>query len=427
MSDITKKEPDASLEEKDRRFRDALLPRLSLLLSVFAILISVLAVVSKEAGGVAKLISDIRLDGGVQKVINICNALTAFIAFVAIAALGPSPFNIRNVAKFKSLMESEFEGDDLLIDIGNIKNRVEKLVNQYRLHMILFAFSFVLLYVVILFAPEPLDREHINFLPIAINVLNFLGALFVYLGFNVLHNKTLEAEKVPMGTPGGPDKNKPQYLNYNPSLYWGFPILVFVFYITVFIVSALAYKAGQPIADAQSPEAKQAFEVSVEHFLNRFDLLAGLANGLAMSLLFGKYVSIEQSLKNTALYENVLENIFYPFFKTPYKAIVSFGIIFVLPTYALAQPLFGSLRIDVFGDAHRFQTIVYAICLFGKVIFFHLTYLLISKKLLHLYLYGLVSEVGNFKELGDCFADKKEMGPGAPKAALLSEAALAED
>jgi hypothetical protein len=157
-------------------------------------------------------------------------------------------------------------------------------------------------------------------------------------------------------------------------------------------------------------------------------LVAGLANGLAMSLLFGKYVSIEHSLSNTPLFKYVFENIFYPFSRKPYKAIVSFGIIFVLPTYALAQPLFGSLRITVFGDPHRFQTIVYAICLVGKIIFFHLTYLLISKKLLHLYLYGLVAEVGNFKELEACFVeDKKEIGAGVSATALLSEQALAED
>jgi hypothetical protein len=427
MSNIIQKEANTALEEKDRRFKETWLPRLTLLLSIISLIFTSLLLIDKEVGSIGIAVARFRQGGGIQKIINYGNVLTAVIAFIFIARQTPTFFNIQNVTKFKSLAELELEGDDLLVHLGNVKNRVEKLVNQYRFHMILFAFSFVLLYGVILSAGE-YDRTHISFNPIATNILNFLGAIFVYLGFSVLHNKTLEAEKVPIGTPDSLYINKPHYLNYNSSLYWGGAVLILISYISVFIVRALAYQAQQPYWEAQSAEAAKAFGRSVEHFLNRFDLIAGLANGLAMSLLFGKYVSIEQSLSNTASFKKVFENIFYPFSRKPYKAIVSFGIIFVLPTYALAQPLFGSLRIDVFGDSHRFQTIVYAICLAGKIIFFHLTYLLISKKLLHIYLYGLVAEVGNFKELETCFVtDKKELGAGVSSTAILSEQALAED
>jgi hypothetical protein len=227
-----------------------------------------------------------------------------------------------------------------------------------------------------------------------------LGALFVQLGFSVLYNKTLEAQE-------GPSKNlaadndqysleTTQILTYNSSLYWAIPLMFFVLYALIFVSLSVSYLG---ITDV----------TAVTHFLNIFDLLAGLANGLAMSLLFGRYVSIEQSIGNTSRFKTVFENIFYPFSSITYKALVSLGIIFILPIYALAQPLFGSLKIDAFGDAENFQTIVYGICLIGKICFFHLTYILISKRLLHLYLYGLASEVGNFRELENCFDPKPQV------------------
>jgi hypothetical protein len=141
-------------------------------------------------------------------------------------------------------------------------------------------------------------------------------------------------------------------------------------------------------------------------FLNRFDLIAGSINGLAMFLLFGRYVSLEQSLRGTNLFKDAFRDLFkpLPLFESEksYTKIVSFGIIFLLPIYALAQPQFGALEIPLYGEPKIFQTTVYGICLVGKICFFHLTYLLISKGLLHLYLYGLVSKVGNFRKLEKC-------------------------
>jgi hypothetical protein len=81
------------------------------------------------------------------------------------------------------------------------------------------------------------------------------------------------------------------------------------------------------------------------------------------------------------------------------------GIVFILPIYALAQPLFGNLQLTEFGDAKVFQTGVFGICLIGKICFFHLSYLLIGQRLLHLYLYGMASNVGNFRELESCFGE----------------------
>lgn len=390
MEETIEKKADDVFEEKDRRFRSTWQPRLTLMTSLVAIIISVFALISKEAGSIGLFLESIYNKD--KFIINICNVIVSLIAFIFIAKQKPTVFNIQNITKFKSLAELELNDNDLQIYVGNLKNRVEKLVNQFRFHMVLFAFSLILTYGVILLTSDN-ERERNGYFRITTNLLNLLGALFIQLGFSVLYNKTLEAEKAPTKATGGHNNpNKQQYLNYNSSLYWGVPLLFFVLYAALFISLAVSYGG--------------IYRREVEVFLNRFDLLAGLANGLTMILLFGRYVSIEQSLGHTKLFKAVFENIFYPFSGIPYKTLVSFGIIFILPIYALAQPLFGSLKINAFGDANNFQTMVYGICLIGKICFFHLTYLLITKKLLHLYLYGLVSEIGNFKELEDCFDTK---------------------
>ncbi len=88
-----------------------------------------------------------------------------------------------------------------------------------------------------------------------------------------------------------------QILTYNSSLYWGIPLMLVVLYALVFVSLSVSYKGLNDGA-------------AVTRFLNIFDLLAGSANGLAMSLLFGRYVSVEQSIGHTRRFKTVFENIF---------------------------------------------------------------------------------------------------------------------
>lgn len=409
FSDKTSYQDIDVLEEKDRRFRETLQPRLTLILSIAALIVSAFAILSNENRGISNLLKSIFEHS--ELIIIIANLFVSTVAFIFLAKQKTDKFIVRDKEKFKSLAELN-EGADIQIYTINLNNRVEKLVNQFRLHMSLFAFSLILIYGVILLtvltskertigelllAPPSYEGRTIGYFPIVTNLINLLGALFVQLGFSVLSNKTLEAHKDAAEAQRDSVKivddqhslETTQLIGYNSSLYWAIPLMFFVTYTLIFISLSVTYLGVSNLA--------------VTRFLNIFDLLAGLANGLAMSLLFGRYVSIEQSIGNTRLFKTVFENIFHPFFSIRYKALVSLGIIFILPIYALAQPLFGSLKIDAFGDPNNFQTMVYAICLVGKICFFHLTYILISKKLLHLYLYGLVSQVGNFKELENCF------------------------
>lgn len=218
---------------------------------------------------------------------------------------------------------------------------------------------------------KTIDEREIEWVNILANILNFIGCLAVFAAFSTLYIKTISGGKASTG-------------------FYLAPFLALCFYVAVIVAFTQLYSQ---------------LNLDKTISLNVFDLIAGLFNGLAGTLLFGRYVSIEQSLRYTKKLSSLELTLFGK--EVPFKeVIVSFGIVFVLPFYALAQPLFGTLQIDAFGDPRYFQLSVYLSCLVGKICFFHLTYLLIKNNSFHLYLYGLISEVGNLKELETCLDDK---------------------
>jgi hypothetical protein len=356
---------------------------ISLFLSIFSVLYSVSEFPIRVAtfwGEIARAFSALR----VQTLINAGNILVSFcflLAFLSKKLLveyrinwGKKEQDFCELAEIGKYEDKE-ENIPRKILVG-YESRVTRLFSQYRWIMRLFAISLVFVYLTILFtpSPDPVDRYLSKFV-LATNIFNFLEGIIVLLAFRVLYSITLGKK--------GKD-------------FWVIPSGLAAIYILVFI-----YWSWR-------------LDWTVPHtvFLNIFDLVAGSVNGLAMVLLFGRYVSLEQSLRETDLFRAAFRNLFkpLPLFETEksYKGAVSFGIIFLLPFYALAQPLFGSLTINLYGSPIGFQNTVYAICLVGKICFFHLTYLLMRKKLLHLYLYGLVSQVGNFHKLEECLTTTPE-------------------
>jgi hypothetical protein len=349
--------------------------------------------------------------------VNIANIFFSFIAMVFFLRLFKSSnsfFSIGNMEKYKEISDLNCP-EELQKSVEGNPVRVKNLASQFVLFISLFAFSLVSVYASIIihtlfksnnnielkkvldetesnynsnfknlsFAENPNLSEQdkttlkkrdlkikefrsVSMFDLLTNIINYLGALFIFLAFKVLHDETLQDD------------------NTKSTFFWVYPVCFSIIYVLVLRLLYLVYETnGQ----------------NATYFLNITDLFAGLANGLAMALLFGRYVSIEQSVKETNLSDLKHTNFIFTF---PYKKLVSQVIIIILPIYALAQPLFGSLTIDSFGDPNIFQTIVYLICLVGKIFFFVITYLLIRKKLLHLYLHGVVANIGNFKELEKC-------------------------
>lgn len=375
---------DTALEKKDDRFKNSLQPRFTLILSGVALIVSIFAIFVREAGGLSKLFENIGIDS-VQYFINILNMGVSLIALIFIADQKKEDFKIQNSESFKSLAELNCKDDELNTYIFNLNLKVKELVNQFKIHIALFALSLFCVYLVIVSSTG--DSQTVSGFRIATNLTNFSNALFILLAFSVFYIKTVDdsseedtAKKLPNA-------------HYVSTLYWAIPVTMFVIYTFFFLLYSVPLIGNSSNYD--------------NILLNRFDLFVGLANGLTMTLLFGKYVSIEQSLNETRMFNRVFEHVFHPFSKMQYRTIISAGIVFILPIYALAQPLFGSFKIAAFGSAEYFQTGVYAACLLGKICFLHLTYILISKKLFHLYFYGVTAKIGNFKKLEECFIKSK--------------------
>jgi hypothetical protein len=369
-------------ENKDDEARvvlkEKVLPIIAIIISALALIVSLFGILDR-AYGATWIFS--WLSKNDQFFINIGNIGASVLGLYYIVRTKPPEYKITNAEKFKSLAEVDYEGNDLEIYISNVENKVSELVGQFRAHIILFAISLCGLYTVILINPDA--NRVINFFSISTNLLNLSGGVFIYLVFSVLHKKTVEEDREKSKIFNNLNKqSKISYVFHSSTYYWATPVTFAFIYLLVFLSYSFSSNDN-----------------STEFFLNRIDLVSGFAVGMAMTLLFGRYVSIEQSLKDTNLFENVFENFFHPFSKKSYKGIVSFGITFVLPIYALAQPLFGALTIEAFGVIKNFQTTIYLVCLIGKICFLQMTYLLISTNLMHLYLYGVVSHIGNFKEL----------------------------
>jgi hypothetical protein len=136
--------------------------------------------------------------------------------------------------------------------------------------------------------------------------------------------------------------------------------------------------------------AFQLYESKPEIFLpNLVGLFIGCVNALAMFLLFGRYISMEHLINNTKA-------------GRPYT-IVTVIVIYILPIYALVQPLFGSFQISAFGNRFGFANFVFAACLVGKFAFLYFTWLYMSNRNMHFYLHSVVSYNGISPEFKNYF------------------------
>jgi hypothetical protein len=158
-------------------------------------------------------------------------------------------------------------------------------------------------------------------------------------------------------------------------------------------ISKIAANYNSSINQQAASDMKKAIDayegVNKTIWLNLFSLFIGICNGLAMSLLFGRYVSMEHLVNDQKNEE------FYNFF--------SFSIIFILPMYALAQPLFGSFEINAFGPSAVFANCVFFICWVGKAVFLGYTWKFMKDKSIHHYLHLVITSQGISDEFKKCF------------------------
>lgn len=345
--------------------------------------------------------------------------------------------------------------------------RVNLLVGQLYTNIIGYTIFLIVVYIIYFFDNKDFLNTYLfqgrdyykyihPYLDIATGVFNYLSAVFVFLGFKVLYDQTISND----------GKNTPLPYKYNVT-FLSVGLLTIYILFSVIIVTASLGKLDQPTLDpiaeikrtiasyenepnkpaskliddiknissapSESPmdsvskikeavaaydneaiksppdsikeikkiiianenEAAKKSTDSSNILLNVFKLLIGSFNGLAMALLFGRYISMEHSAY-------IMEIEKYKKEKKSNK-IIHLCTLYILPIYALAQPLFGSFNIEGFGNSRTLANWVFFICLIGKVVFLYLTYLFMKKRLMHLYLHSVITSHGIPKQLINCF------------------------
>lgn len=407
--------------------------------------------------------------------------------------------NTESYALYCEYLKLNLKGESYKKTIGHNEDRVNKLVHQLKLCITGYAITLVVVYFLFLFetgiryySQEIYDSAH-HWFKIPQDIFNFLSAMFLYLGFTVFYDKTLN------------EKNNPKYEYARYALGMSIGFLVIYFACTAFITKSrpentlprttidtiynasanykntAAKRAQNDIKDIKKiinnyPDSnvnsnpnvnantninaatkananvntninanvnanananvnvngaidsieqitniantyqkeinKQAkddvigviavYEQDFETILpNVLGLLIGCANALTMFLLFGRYISMEHLINNTK------EGKSYSF--------ITIGTIYLLPIYALVQPLFGSFEINAFGNPIAFANYVFFICLCGKIFFLYFTWRYMKKRLMHYYLHSVVTYHGISPNLQSCFqgnyptTDKKKV------------------
>jgi hypothetical protein len=257
--------------------------------------------------------------------------------------------NIRDTKKYTGIQQAKRNND-----------RVNRLVTQLNTNILLYAFFLILVYVLYIFEQTLSPSNEVVELKALFksgqDIFNFLSSVFVYLAFKVLFNTTLDTDN-------------------RRTIYFVDAIFFSACYLTVYyLISENFFRLND-------------HDITIAR--HDLSLVSGIFNGLAMGLLFGRFISMEHVFMNN---KNITSN-----------KLLSYGTLFLLPLYVLAQPLFGSFEIDEFGDPKIFANIIFFICLIGKSFFLIIYFYYTQRRFLHLYLHLIVTRTGHNEDLSKCF------------------------
>jgi len=124
-------------------------------------------------------------------------------------------------------------------------------------------------------------------------------------------------------------------------------------------------------------------------------LLGGLYNGIAMTLLFSRFISMEFYFQNS---KKNFERSFY-----------FYGIIIGLPMYIVVQPLYALFNAVDLEAASIFKSTVFVICFWGKLVFLFFIYNMLSKKWIHSYILLAITQNNNFDKISIDLEDVEKL------------------
>lgn len=302
--------------------------------------------------------------------------LNILVLFAFYSLIRPKKFNPKDDSEIAVLAESlnivdrDFKTAKINID------RVNKVITQ--LCGKIFGFIiFLLLFYTLNFLedwkPEYFS-EHLNspfpIIDFLENVFNAISAAFIYFGFKVLYDSTLD------------ENNNPK--NY----YKGTLIFLLGFILSYFLLLLI---------NTDNPHSQDKDKISYV-----YNLGCGIYNGWAMGLLFGRLISMEYFFKEIQLTTSKFSRRFF-----------HYGAIFILPIYVLANCLYGVQKFEEFNyqNMQALKALIFLICFFGKGFFLLFIYHYINFKWLHIYLHLILANNSIPRDIIKVFAEFGTTGP----------------
>ena len=203
---------------------------------------------------------------------------------------------------------------------------------------------------------QPIEVASAEFLTLEIftNATNLFSAAFLFVAFQVLFLVTIDSD------------NRTWILkSYIPM---SIAVILTIGNILFFLVGFF----GAPLSN-------------ISHFIR---LLGGIYNGVAMSLLFSRFISMEYFFQNSR--HNWQRSFYF------------LGTVIFLPLYVVAQPLYGIFNaVEIDKSGILFKSIVFLICFWGKLFFLLFIYTMLSKKWIHAYIFMVLSQRDSLKEISN--------------------------
>ncbi len=138
------------------------------------------------------------------------------------------------------------------------------------------------------------------------------------------------------------------------------------------------------------------FEANLGSISHIMRLIGGVYNGVAMFLLFSRFISMEYFFQNSS---DGWQKWFY-----------FYGTVVVLPLYVVAQPLYGIFNaIEIGQSAELFKAIVFLVCFWGKLFFLLFIYTMLTKKWIHSYLFIVLSQKDTLSKISIDLKDVEDL------------------
>lgn len=199
------------------------------------------------------------------------------------------------------------------------------------------------------------------------NLVNIISAAFLFLSFKVLYDVTLD------------DNNRPIIKPQSTILF----LLGYVIIYSISLVIGLR-------------------NLTLDQTSHMFRLVCGFYNGLTMSLLFGRLTSMEYFFRDMNWHKGqLMGNDFGNWF-------FYFGVIFILPLYVIAQPMYGVFYATQFPES--FKAFIFIICFIGKGFFLLFFFKYSRYRWLHIYLHMVLANNAIPKNIANELKQVKNLG-----------------